>query len=1037
MPPARGYAATHSTLKGMSRREFTFVEGSSSKFWAIEQSGKSFTVTFGRIGTAGQTQTKEFGSEDEAKKAAEKLIAEKTKKGYTESGAQPAAPAASSTSAKPKKGAKAAAPEPEPEAPAPEPAPGEAVSLEVVRRIDLDPADFAVVTWKPRESLAPPEPPPYDFAKLQARLKKIQKNTYGWVNWDRADFAPNMSRKEAHFWFLALTGDLDKKTPAEIADQIKEKDVTGALTLDDMKKRLKKATRYQGHYATNVVMNLFEPAQLIEMFAQLGTEQNGVSATEAIEHFTRYTFPYLTASELKAMRALAKNWIDPKNWPKDFYDQAPIAFFFAALLGMSKELLPVIRAIPDGHYAQSGWDHSHYHQTQRVVFGLGSADVIASETRRLKLPLKEPQFVRSWLALTEFSALEYLRDSILTETNKDANDRLVREFCRANGPEAAPHVLELKLNAKAPGAAREWLATNVGNAIHGLVPVAAGRGKLAEAAVEYLREQKRLGREAVIRAAVKAAPADVAEAVRKSVLDHTEKVYADLDAKKFPKELTAGFADATSKKAGKLPTWADPAALPPILVGDAKLSAAHTKTVLEALQRAGAPDQRAPLIAALKQHGDPVALDAFAWKLFQQWQGDGYPSKEKWALGAIGQLGGDACALKLTPLVRNWPGESQHQRAVFGLDCLRGIGSDTALMQLNGIAQKLKFKGLKDRAAKAMEAIAKEKNLTREQLEDRIVPDCDLDEPGTRVFDFGTRQFRFVLGPDMKAMVKDPEGKVKTDLPKPGTKDDAAKADEAVGAWKLMKKQVKEVATIQARRLEQAMVTGRRWPLADFDALLVKHPLMINLVRRLLWGAYDAKGKLVAAFRVTEDQALADAKDGTFKPTGVATVGVLHPLLLTDFQKAEWGGVFGDYEIVPPFPQLGRAINHLDPKEAKATELGRFKGVKLYAPTMVFGLEHLGWVRDGGGDGGGFSGHSKHFPFAGVTANVTYDGMVAYGFINPDELLTFETCYFTADEGERKTWRYRENRMKLSDVDPVVTSEVIKDLSELAAKAKN
>lgn len=1016
----------------MSRREFRFVEGSSSKFWAIEQTGKGFTVTFGRIGTAGQTQTKEFGSEDEAKKTAEKLIAEKTKKGYTEVGAQPAASSTSTT--KPKKGAKAAAPEPEPAAPVA--APADPVRTEVTRSIDLDPEDFAVVTWKPREPLARSEPPAYDFAQLQARLRKLTKSQYGWVNWDRADFAPNMSRKEAHFWFLALTGDLEKKTPAEIADQIKEKDVTGALTLDDMKKRLKKATRYQGHYATNVMMNLFDFAGLIEMFAGLGNELNWVSATAAIEHFTRYTFPYMTANELKAMRAATKGEIDPKNWPSDFYEQAPIAFFFAALLGMSKELLPVVRGIADGTYNQSGWDHSHYHQTQRVVFGLGASDVIASEMRRLKLPLTEPQFVRSWLALTEFSALEYLRDSILTETNKDKNDQLVREFCRANAPEAAPHILELKLSAKSPGAAREWLATNVGNAIHGLVPVAAGRGKLAEAAVDYLREQKRLGREAVIRAAVKAAPADVAEAVRKLVLDHTEKVYADLDPKKFPKELTAGFADAASKKAGKLPSWADPAALPPLVIGDAKLSAAHTKAVLEALQRAAAPEQRSPLIAALKQHADPASLDAFAWKLFQQWQGDGCPPKEKWALGAIGQLGGDMCALKLTPLVRNWPGESQHQRAVFGLDCLRGIGSDTALMQLNGIAQKLKFKGLKDKAAKAMEAIAKEKNLTREQLEDRIVPDCDLDERGTREFDFGPRQFRFVLGPDMKAMVKDPEGKVKGDLPKPGTKDDAAKANEAIGAWKLMKKQVKEVATIQARRLEQAMVTGRRWPLADFDALLVKHPLMLNLVRRLLWGGYDAKGKLVAPFRVTEDQTLADAKDGTFKPTGVATVGVLHPLLLTDFQKAEWGGVFGDYEIVPPFPQLGRAINHLDPKEAKATELDRFKGVKLYAPTMVFGLENLGWVRDGGGDGGGFYGHSKHFPFAGVTANVTYDGTVGYGYINPDELLTFETCYFTADDGGRKTWRYKESRMKLSDVDPVVISEVVKDLSELAAKAK-
>jgi predicted DNA-binding WGR domain protein len=43
-------------------------------------------VQFGRIGTAGQTQTKTFSSADAAQKAADKLIAEKTGKGYVEVG---------------------------------------------------------------------------------------------------------------------------------------------------------------------------------------------------------------------------------------------------------------------------------------------------------------------------------------------------------------------------------------------------------------------------------------------------------------------------------------------------------------------------------------------------------------------------------------------------------------------------------------------------------------------------------------------------------------------------------------------------------------------------------------------------------------------------------------------------------------------------------------------------------------------------------------------------------------------------------------
>lgn len=64
------------------RSKFIYQDGKSNKFWDIEITGNQFTVYFGKAGTQGQTQTKEYTSEDECKKAAEKLIAEKIKKGY-------------------------------------------------------------------------------------------------------------------------------------------------------------------------------------------------------------------------------------------------------------------------------------------------------------------------------------------------------------------------------------------------------------------------------------------------------------------------------------------------------------------------------------------------------------------------------------------------------------------------------------------------------------------------------------------------------------------------------------------------------------------------------------------------------------------------------------------------------------------------------------------------------------------------------------------------------------------------------------------
>jgi len=87
-PAGNNQPASQETRKSKEHnsmpRHFEFVEGSSSKFWEIAVNGKDVTVRFGRIGTAGQTQTKSFVDSAAAQKHADKLIGEKSRKGYRE-----------------------------------------------------------------------------------------------------------------------------------------------------------------------------------------------------------------------------------------------------------------------------------------------------------------------------------------------------------------------------------------------------------------------------------------------------------------------------------------------------------------------------------------------------------------------------------------------------------------------------------------------------------------------------------------------------------------------------------------------------------------------------------------------------------------------------------------------------------------------------------------------------------------------------------------------------------------------------------------
>ena len=76
-------------------QRYEFNDGKSSKFWQIEQVGSELHISWGKIGTSGQSQVKDFDTEAKATAAKDKLVKEKTGKGYVAAGEAPMAAGAS------------------------------------------------------------------------------------------------------------------------------------------------------------------------------------------------------------------------------------------------------------------------------------------------------------------------------------------------------------------------------------------------------------------------------------------------------------------------------------------------------------------------------------------------------------------------------------------------------------------------------------------------------------------------------------------------------------------------------------------------------------------------------------------------------------------------------------------------------------------------------------------------------------------------------------------------------------------------------
>jgi Domain of unknown function (DUF4132) len=894
-----------------------------------------------------------------------------------------------------------------------------------VKLIDLAPQDWLWATWRDFQPLPRPQPQPFDLNECLQRFQKIGKEFRWQWNWSKAQIAPVITPAEAHFWLMAMLSPPDVATPQEIAPWLASQSFTGqvdsAIILEDL-------ARYLPPEAVIIYQTLFGIADIAKYPMESNLFHDG---------FRCYVLPYLSIAERDKLRQAITPQLSKIKFSTDYYKAPPRLVFLAALIGMKTELELLTAQLPDNFYNGREWSGDHYHQTQRVIFGFQDPSAVQTEMARLRLYLHKPEYAKAWLAHTEYAAFDYLKQSIAIATDKKIAAELLAVFALVKAPEAAPHMLELLSSSKAPQVAKEWLNDYPEQGIAGLIPLVVGRNKLADAAIDYLRIQKRKGHANYIQACLVDQESTVRDRVTELVLNYSEKIYEPFTTSNLPKALAASLP-----KAVKI-NWIDPVDLPPITIGDHCLNPEQIQAVLTALKQSKLDPHIA--IGDLKLQCDPVSLDTFGWRLFESWLATGAPSKENWALFAVGWLGNDTSALKLAPMIRVWPGESQHARAAMGLRCLRAIGTDAALMQINGIAQKVKFQGIKTQAKKFMEAIAVDRRMSRDELEDRIVPDCGLDERGSRVLDFGDRQFRLVLGDNLKPMIKDADHKLKPDLPKPNSKDDQTKAAEAIADWKLLKKQIAEVVKIQIPRLEQAMVRDRRWSTREFETLLVGHPLMLILSQRLLWAGYSADGKLINTFRVTEDRSYANSHDDIYQLGNVSNIGIVHPLSIPAPDKNAWGEIFSDYNIIQPFPQLGRPVYTLDTNEMAGAEITRFKNIKIPIISLVRTLESLGWERSGLHDHGNYSTHCKYFPSAQVTAVIgEYEQVfVTLSVDIGDGLEAIDGCCFVS--GKWHGWDYPGSRgstkevklIKLQDVNSIVLSEVLADLHLLMTKQIN
>ncbi len=861
--------------------------------------------------------------------------------------------------------------------------------------IQLDERDWFYGRWI-RESRVTktPECRPFDLRALLKKRESLLRNrvlvpaddiSEFFIKHDITPF--HITAQEAEFWIRAFhPPHHPPTTSADMLSRSQSFPYTGEMSVQDIKLT---TGALQGEWSIKATFALPLLSVLkLEQVPLLFSALPAIGSARCANAFRLYVLPYLTNEVIKELRQKCPVEQDPSQ----------ANYLYASCLGMHEVVLPRLNTLEDG----SGWTPS---MVAELIFGLQTSSEIENQLRKFlkgTFQLFLPHHAKFILATLGQNGLDIITQTALALGNAESDDWM-DVLTLAELPETAKEMVEIyNKHRRLRPKARAWLMQFPEWSINELQRQSAGDQLVAEELAILIADIQKC-----------ASPKpDSPDGEACKLLDDGQTV------------SWLRTIEKSNLRPGTIPGWADPRMLAPIVFEGNQIGPELVRRILLALQQS-TYEKIHPLITEVQVHVDRNTTDAFGWDLFDRWLREGAPPKEKWVMNGVGFFCGDQSASRLTTLICTWPGEGQSARAVNGLECLRQIGSDAALLQLSKISRTTKFKALKARALESMEKIAAARSLEREQLEDKLIPDCDLDKNGQRRFCFGARDFCFVLGPNLEPQVRDQTGKIKGALPKPDQADDLELASKAIKEWKAFKELISQVSQMQVRRFEDAMVVGRRWHVEEFRQLLQK-PLPGLLGRRIIWAAYDAQNRdLVQTFTVSEDGRFINTDNRNISLTDDALIGVVHAAYLDETTTKEWGEFLSDYEVFAPFQQLTRPRKGLKKDDLAACVLHR-KIINVDVPSLVLVtlLEKKWWRRkEGQSDHGTDRRYYKHFFASNITAVIKYS---SYAYeSNVREL----DCYFMEGLSEPNCFVSPEG-LPLLEVDPIVISEVLLSIPE-------
>jgi hypothetical protein len=353
-----------------------------------------------------------------------------------------------------------------------------------------------------------------------------------------------------------------------------------------------------------------------------------------------------------------------------------------------------------------------------------------------------------------------------------------------------------------------------------------------------------------------------------------------------------------------------------------------------------------------------------------------------------------------------------------GNACLYSLATTTsedAAAQLSRLDSTVKQPTAKKRIGKSLDTAASLTGQTREDLEEKSVPNFGLNLDGNLSRSFGNynAQLQVVESRDIEVSWSHKDGKTFKAAPAEVKRDQS----NALKEFQKLAKDIEKMLAAQRIRIERLLMTERDWDFESWRHRYFEHPLLANITRRLIWhfklGVRSALGAFFNGKIVdVQGRPLTWLKADT-------RVRLWHPIGFGLETVAAWREWLQKREICQPFKQAHREVYILTDAEVRTKNYSnRFAAHILGQHQFAALCKQRGWKYQFMGGCDFQSAPTLELPAWNLSAEFWVQPM--------NETVASGVSRYLATDQVR--FVRNETAISLSEVPAIVFSEVMRDV---------